>query len=184
MKQAQYLEGGGDMRRRRVAICIAIFLAAFWMATGVAAAHFLNSDSVDCGDNGCEIRYEEYTKYDEANANAIDGWESIAGGVNIAPDIASTVTDLEVTDYSDSGDNRCGFWDPRVAADRIALNKASLDNDTQRERWACVIHEWGHAHRLAHSFNDQVMDDCPVCDTGGTYINPQNHDRDDYNQIW
>jgi hypothetical protein len=118
-----------------------------------------------------------------AHNNAIREWEQIPGGVSIAGDIASTYTDLELRDYS-ANDGRCGFWDASVGADVIKMNRYYMDDYSVRNREACTLHEWGHAHRLAHSYSDQAMDDCPVSSCGSTYITPQNHDRSDYNGVW
>jgi hypothetical protein len=38
--------------------------------------------------------------------------------------------------------------------------------------------------RLAHSYDNQVTDDCPVSACGSAYTSPQSHDRADYYQIW
>lgn len=164
--------------RRLSFVLLVVVLALFGGATS-AAAHFLSEDSVD----GNEIRYEDYSKYDDAHNNAMAGWEGLTGGVNIAPDSWSTVADLELRDYN-SNDGRCGYWDGRTGADLLALNDYVYSGYGTTNRRACAIHEWGHAHRLAHSYDDQVMDDCPVSACGSTYTSPQSHDRSDYYYLW
>lgn len=171
------------MKIRPITAVIALAVAAFWVGTGTAAAHFLTEDSVDCSGSPCEIRYEDYSIYDGAHDNAIAQWEALPGGVSIAVDSVFTNADLELRDYT-SVDNRCGYWDGRTGADLLNMNKQYMEGYTIRDRQACVIHEWGHPHRLAHSYNDQVMDDCPVSNCGSTYIAPQNHDKSNYDGQW
>jgi hypothetical protein len=38
--------------------------------------------------------------------------------------------------------------------------------------------------RLAHSYDNQVMDDCAVTACGSAYTYPQSHDKSDYYSIW
>jgi len=66
----------------------------------------------------------------------------------------------------------------------MALNNYYFNGYSTANRPACALHEWGHAHRLAHSYDDQVTDDCPVSACGSVYTSPQSHDRADYYQIW
>jgi hypothetical protein len=146
---------------------------------GVASAHFLGEDSVD----GNEIRYEDYSRWDDSHVNAEREWEGLVGGVNIAPDSITTIADLELRDYS-ANDGLCGYWDGRTGADLLRLNNSYYNGATTTNRRACTLHEWGHAHGLAHSFNDQVMDDCPVSACGSVYTTPQAHDRADYYAKW
>lgn len=133
--------------------------------------------------DGNEIRYEDYTRYNDALSRGISGWENLSGGVNIAPDSPWTVADLEIRDYN-RNDGNCGYWTGRTGADLINLNVRFFGGYGTRDRRACSLHEWGHAHGLDHSYNDQAMDDCPVSACGSTYITPQSHDRGDYYYLW
>lgn len=169
-----------DSRGRHRALVAGFVMLATGAAAGPAYAHFLGNDSVD----GREIRYEDYSRWDDAHNVGMAGWENLAGGVNIAPDSWSTVTDLEYRDYSSSSDGYCGYWTGRTGADLIALNNHYYNGATTTNRRACAIHEWGHAHGLAHSYSDQVMHSCPVSSCGSTYTVPQSHDRSDYNYLW
>lgn len=166
------------LRRVAMTLFMALGLLAFG-GVGMAGAHFLNEDSVD----GNEIRYEDYTKWDDARSWGEARWEEIPGDVNIAPDSWSTATDLEIRDYN-SNDGRCGYWDGRSGADLMRLNDYYFNSYGTTDRRACTLHEWGHAHRLAHSYNDQVMDDCPVSACGSVYTYPQAHDKADYDALW
>lgn len=156
-----------------------LVLLALSASAGSAAAHFLGNDSVD----GNEIRYEDGSKWDNAHSVGMAGWENLSGGVNIAPDSATTVADLELGDYN-SNDGRCGYWQGRTGADLLRLNDSYYNGATDWNRRACALHEWGHAHGLDHSFDDQAMDDCPVSACGTSYNVPQAHDREDYFQLW
>ena len=84
---------------------------------GTALGHFSGRDAVD----GNEIRYEDYTQWNDALGTAIAGWENLPGGVSIAPDSSSTIADLEVRDYY-SSDGRCGYYTQRTGAGLVNLN--------------------------------------------------------------
>jgi hypothetical protein len=146
-----------------------------------AFAHYLGYDSVDSG----EIRYKDQTQWDDARANAISSWNDLAAGVYVALDTASTVADLEFKDYS-ANDTKCGKYANNSGADDAWANNAFYNGYGQRDRRACTLHELGHAHGLAHSYNDEAMDDCPVsgCLGGSSYIVPQVHDKNDYYNLW
>ena len=166
------------MRRYIFAWLLAITVVVS-AGTGVAAAHYLSEDSVD----GREIRYEDYTQWDDSRSWGEARWEALPDGVTIAPDSFSTVADLEIRDYS-ANDGRCGYWDGRTGADLMALNNSYYSGASTTNRRACTLHEWGHAHRLAHSYSTQAMDPCPVSACGSVYTYPQSHDISDYNGIW
>lgn len=169
--------------KRLFVVLLAVPALIFFGATEASAHYFLGDDAVD----GNEIRYEDYTQWNDALSNAIAGWENLNGGVSIALDGATTITDLEVRDYNDSGDGRCGYYAPRGGADLISLNGRYFNGYSTTNRRACMLHEWGHAHGLAHNpDNNEAMDDCPVstCPGGTAYISPQTHDRSDYYYLW
>lgn len=171
------------MLARRSLVALMTVASLFVVGSGTASAHFfLGHDSVD----GNEIRYEDYTRWNDALSVAIAGWENLSGGVSIAPDSATTITDLQIGDY-DSGDGRCGYYGDRGGADIINLNRRYFDSYSATNRSACMLHEWGHAHGLAHNTsNNEAMDDCPVstCTGGTAYTSPQSHDRSDYYYLW
>jgi hypothetical protein len=106
-------------------------------------------------------------------------------GVNVAPDDAWNVEDLAFSDYN-ANDGNCGYWDANTGADDIKLNTDYYSGASQSNRRACTMHELGHAHRLAHLYADQVMDDWPVssCAGGSAFSYLQDHDKSDYNDIW
>ncbi len=166
------------MIKRSMLVTLLTILAVVASAQ-TAQAHFQGYSAVD----GNEIRYEDYTQWNDALGIAIAGWQNLSGGVNIAPDTSSTTTDLQVVDYS-RVDNRCGYYDPSGFIDVVALNNNYFNTYSTNDRRACMLHEWGHAHGLAHSYSTQAMDSCPVSSCGSAFITPQSHDRSDYYAIW
>lgn len=171
----------GEKRKGFKAVA-AVSLAVLLGGLGAlpAYAHFLGYDSVDNG----EIRYEDYTQWNDALNHNIAAWENLSGGVSIAPDSAFTNADLEVRDYRND-DGRCGYYTTRSGADLINLNLRFFDGYSTTNRRACMTHEWGHAHGLAHSYTSQVMDSCPVSTCNSTVpTTPQFHDREDYYYLW
>lgn len=168
---------------RFVAVSISVVVVLALTSTS-AQAHFLGQYvwSVDT----YEIRYEDYTQWNDALSHAVNSWNALGTpGVNIAYDAWNTATDLEVRDYTNSGDGRCGYWTRRTGADLIALNGYYFSRYGTSDRRACMTHEWGHAHGLAHSYTDQVMDSCPTswCNSPAP-TTPQSHDRSDYDVLW
>ena len=143
-------------------------------------AHFLWYDSV----NDCEIRYDDRTKYDTARRTGERLWEDLKGSddcVNVAPADANNSADVRLKDVNKPGAHWAGLyqWWP-IAVDSIKFNESVMDsyqNDCVEANVAA--HELGHAHRLAHSYINNVMHDhvhgrCTL----GT------HDEDDYTEKW
>lgn len=157
------------------AICLITVGAPF------ASAHFLSTHSVDAG----EIRYGDSTQYDDSRIWAINRYNDMPDGVNVAPDDAWHYEDLTFSDYS-ANDGWCGYWQASAGADDLKLNSNYYSGASQTDRRACTLHELGHAHGLDHSYSDQVMDSCPVssCYSGGVYNYLQSHDQADYNTLW
>lgn len=123
-----------------------------------ASAHFLWWNSVDTSTNPPEIRYTENTTYDTANNNAIGAWNAIPGGVTIAPDVWYTTNDVEVRDtYSTSNWAGKMVWNP--GADNLWYNTRLMNGygSGSKKQKNVALHEWGHAHGLAHSYSGQVM---------------------------
>jgi hypothetical protein len=180
------MPGRTAVQMKAAFLCTTAVMATTFAFGTPAQAHFLGRYSVDRSTTPPEIRYEEYSKWNDAIAVGIAGWENLIGGVNIAPDIASTISDLTVEDYYSSADGLCGVWNQAAAADWLSLNDYYYNRASTLNRRACALHEWGHAHGLAHSSDSQVMDDCPVtsCPGGTAYTTPQNHDRVDYYELW
>lgn len=140
------------------------------------SAHYLGNDSVD----GREIRWEDYTAFDDARNHANSTWNAL-GRVNIAADSATTVADLEWRDANRSDVGWDGMWSARTGADLIQLNAAYLNGYTTFKRRAVAAHEQGHALGLAHSYSNQLMNSCSTC---SGYNTPQSHDRADYFALW
>lgn len=128
---------------------------------------------------GAEIAWEDYTQYDSARIWGIDRWKAL-GRVNIKPDDAVSITDLEYEDYYSSTDGYMGYWQQwYVGADLIAFNRYNMDQQSNCQRWTGV-HELGHALGLGHSYRGQVMNS--YCEP--TIQSPQSHDRSDYYALW
>jgi hypothetical protein len=165
--------------RRPLRAAFVLTLAGMLLAVvlpGSANAHFLGGNSVDAG----EIRYDDHTKWDDSRNHGINQWNSL-GSVDMRPDNAWTYTDLDIGDY-DENDGRCGYYTYEPGADDVHLNTRYYNGYSDYVRRACTTHEFGHAYGLDHSYEDQVMDQCPVCSV--VYNTPQSHDRDDWHQKW
>lgn len=156
-----------------------VVLALFVVTMQPAYAHFTGSESVDNG----EIRYENRTQWNDSLYWARDRWNGL-GSVSIAPDTASTITDVEVGDFN-ANDNRCGYASTgRVGADYIRLNSTYYAGYSTDQRRACTMHEFGHTLGLDHSYDSQIMASCPVCFNPGITTYLQNHDVADYRALW
>ncbi len=160
---------------RWTTLCCIATLVSLGAVAPAAVSHFLSNDSVD----GREIRYEDYTVFDDARIWARDRWNAL-GRVKVAPDAWNTVTDLEIGDYRDSGTTTVGYWQPRTGADALKFNRHHLDGYSTGRRRNVSLHELGHAHGLAHSYcTTQVM-----CYHVNDNQSPQSHDRSDYYTRW
>ena len=151
------------------------------LAAAPASAHFfLGNDSVD----GREIRWEDYTRYDDSRGFAINQWNAL-GKVNIAPDAWNTIADLEWSDYSNCYTTTAAYWQPRTGADLINHNTCIMGPMSAFDKRSVSVHEQGHSlglgHNTAASGNTQIMYYCPSCTA---YNAPQAHDRADYFALW
>lgn len=150
-------------------------LAMLMGTANPAAAHDLGNDSVDDG----EIRYEDYTSWDNERIHAISTWNA-EGCVNIAPDIWSTNADLEIRDYTNTSTSTLAYWQGRVGADLINFNNHWFNQMTANQRKKTAIHELGHALRFGHtSISNSVMRQGIISQTTlGA------HDISDYDAQW
>lgn len=157
------------------------------LSVGAASAHYLIPDSVN--DESGEIRWEEYTRYDDARRFAISQWHQL-GLVPILKDSASTPTDLSFRDYRDCGTGTIGYWEPRDGADFVKFNVCYMKKLGNSGKRATAAHELGHALRLAHPSGNRrseywrkrsIMYYCSSCVPFST---PQAHDKADYHKIW
>lgn len=168
--------------RRRVARLALIVISAFFFtitsATG-AHAHFSGRDSVDGFWFAYEIKYDDFTRYDDAKNWGISEWNKL-GSVDIAPDDAVSIADLEYGDYYDSTTAVIGYYQERLTTDLINFNRYQMDKLTTFDKRMVGGHELGHALGLDHSYTTQLMSES--CCWG---INtPQSHDRSDYAALW
>lgn len=163
---------------QRVGLVVTAVMAGFILNLPSARAHFNEWDSVDDG----EIRYEDYTQWDDSRTWAISHWNAL-NSIDILADSASTIADLEIRDYSAS-DGLCGVASARTGADLVKLNSSYYGGATVNQRRACTGHEFGHTLGLEHSYVTQLMDSCPVCSNPSAYTWPQSHDIQDYRILW
>ncbi len=166
-----------------------LFLGAVGCALGrgAASAHFLIPDSVN--DDSGEIRWVEYTRYDDARTFGIGQWNRL-GGVPILRDSAATPMDLVFRDYSDCGTGTVGYWEPKDGPDAVNFNVCYMRKLSVLSQRASATHEIGHALRLAHPSGTQrsetwrkrsIMYYCSSC---VPFNAPQDHDKADYHAIW
>ncbi|MER5737292.1 hypothetical protein ABT117_16645 [Streptomyces sp. NPDC002262] len=105
--------------------------------------------------DGREIRWTEASRYDALRSHAIAEWNRFRK-IDIAPDSAITVNDLEFRDYYSKSDRAAGKYERHgdtAQTDFIFLNRYWLDEvfkDKDDYRKNVVIHELGHALGLCH----------------------------------
>ncbi|MFH9742607.1 M12 family metallopeptidase [Streptomyces roseolus] len=133
-----------------------------------------------------EIRWTEASKYDALRTHAITEWNRFRK-INIAPDNAITVNDLEFRDYYDKNDRAAGKYERHgdtARTDFIRLNKYWLDEvfkDKDGYRKNVVIHELGHALGLCHKA-DRVDSALHVATNDKTA--PTAVDKANYLKLW
>jgi len=177
----------------RAFLCVALSAVALCVTSSASAppaeAHGLGNDSVDCTvPFDCEIRWEDQTRYDGARRFAIGQWNRL-GRVDIVPDSAATIADLEFVDYKDCDARWDAFWSPRGVSDTIGFNPCSITSHKYSHRPdpnAVAVHEVGHALRLAHPSGRywqrrSIMYACARCTPTSTY---HAHDVNDYRRTW
>ena len=115
------------------AIMMTAIAAIVWLSASVVSAHnFLGADSVD----GCEIRWEDDTKYDTERVAAQDTWEALKGSdncVDLEPDTWKTVADLQWKDVDKPNEIWVGQWSENplpTQTDSIEMNSHYLDQDS------------------------------------------------------
>jgi hypothetical protein len=138
-------------RNRSVLGALGASLVPASIAVSPAAAHDQRRDSVDCGLTfvACQVRWEDQTRYDDARRFAIGQWNRL-GKVDIVPDSAVTVADLEFIDFNECGVTWDAFWSSRIGVDVIAFNPCSIRRTRlyPPDPRAVAVHELGHARAL------------------------------------
>jgi len=154
-------------------------LGAFGPA-GPADAHFLGHDAVD----GCEIRWEDESRWDTERQAAQRAWESLRADacVDLLPDAWNTNADLQWKDTRRSDVGWIGLYSNQDNADDIFLNAHYMEMESECVRQHVAMHELGHAHGLAHSSNNlygNIMNNyrIPFCALKA-------HDIADYEALW
>lgn len=161
------------MKKYKFFIIMIIFLTLL-LPIGVAA-HFSGLSSVD----GKEIRWVDYTSYDDSRNWSVDQWNAL-GKVNIAADVWYTAADLKWEDINDPDALFAAQWRHYAYfIDRIQFNSPHMNNLSTSEKRMVASHELGHALGLDHSYAGQLMED-----TVSSITTPQSHDRDDYYELW
>lgn len=167
-------------------------LAMAWVCATSARAHDLRADSVDRTVlTDPEIRWEDHTRFDAERRFAIGQWNRL-GRVDIVPDNAITVTDLEFVDVRRCDVTWDAFWDRRLGSDVVGFNPCNIRRDSvhRADPKAVAVHELGHALRLAHPSGDRysrywrdrsIMFFCARCTPTSTY---RAHDIHDYRRTW
>ncbi|HWM91946.1 MAG TPA: hypothetical protein VN493_14365 [Thermoanaerobaculia bacterium] len=147
------------------------------------AAHFSpNGPSVD----GDEIRYVDNTSYNDPLSWAIAEWNAL-DPIDILPDSAFTIADIDVFDVNDSSVSWVGSRSVRTGTDWIRMNSYYLNGYTTFQRRGTMTHEFGHALGMGdHTLSDYgssaiIMYECSACSGVNT---PQAHDEDDYDDLW
>ncbi|MFI6644530.1 hypothetical protein [Streptomyces sp. NPDC050504] len=154
----------------------------------VAAAPCVRGETESRGrsavDDG-EIRYTETTKFDDLRTHAITAWNAFRK-VDITPDGATTVNDLEFRDYS-RNTATAAYYERHggtAQTDYIFLNKYQIDGYYRNEpsmRRNIVVHELGHALGLCHK-SDRVSS---ALRTGvSTTQYPTVVDKANYLKLW
>lgn len=108
------------MKLLLISLTVLPMLVVMMSMTRSSSAHNLGADSVDCGSNGCQIRWGSSTRYTGARDYAISEWNEL-NKVGIKPDIASTIQDLTFDDYAGGNNGTEAYWTPRTGADAIFL---------------------------------------------------------------
>jgi len=186
---------GVHLRRsvRRAPLGVAALLAALalcgaWASSALAGSHFMGDDSVDSG----EIRYEDVTTYDGARTNAISVWNAL-GSIDILPDDAGHICDLEIRDVNSPSYTWQGHWRTRVGADELRMNTYRLNLVTPSSERSETIrkvmaHEFGHALGLGQhediSWHYTSLMFHQTCNDCNHIQSPLAHDRTDYYTLW
>ncbi len=168
----------------RAGVSITLVVSSMLLLTMPLLAHyFLGYSAVDVGDNGREIRWLDYTQYDDARSWAIDQWHA-QGKVAILPQAAGHIVDLEWRDYNDCGpDAYIAYYQYYpYGIDKVYMNTCKMNSKTSAQKRSVAVHEQGHALGLAHNpSNDQIMYEFPA---SIAYTTPQAHDLQDYHELW
>lgn len=164
-------------------ILASIFIFGLLLAPTAYAAvsgHTLDYDAVDSG----EIRYGGSTKYTTELNNAISQWNSL-DTVYIAPDNASTIEDVTISDTYKESETWSGLytWYP-ILTDTIKYNTYIMDNRDSSVKSAqnkkTVMHEFGHALGI-DDHDDSTYSAIVMYGYPNTTTSVTAHDEEDYN---
>lgn len=145
----------------------------------IASAGCVNGPNVSGSVDNGEIRYQNNATIPEINA-AISSWNAV-GKIQIRPDGATTINDLNFYDANRSDVPWSGLWTPRTGEDTIHINRYYTNAYSSGKRKGVVAHEVGHALRLGHFNNTAALMHCE--DTRTVYA-PASADKTRYYAIW
>lgn len=166
------------MRRTLLTLALIVLVGA---GTALFAAHFNPYGSSVDGD---EIRYVDNTSYNDALSWAITEWNDL-NPIEILPDSAFTIADVEVFDINDGNISWAGAWSPRTGSDWIRINTYHVGVATTFEKRGVMAHEFGHALGLGdHTSGDGAGSNILMYETCCQVNTPQAHDEDDYDDLW
>lgn len=140
--------------------------------------------SVDEG----EIRWTSSTKYRTEWAHAVKVWQFSGAKIKILADSASTVNDLDVSDFSSKTDKKAGHWAQNTgtaATDRITLNVTLLAGYGVEMRRNVLVHELGHALGFCHkSDGGKTAVQSVMWANASAHEAPTEVDKANYRKLW
>ncbi|WP_326681682.1 hypothetical protein [Streptomyces sp. NBC_01237] len=142
---------------------------------------------VSAVDDG-EIRWTENTRYDGPRKHALKAWQFSGATIELRPDSAATVNDLEFRDYDGGRGDRAPVAQyvrdsGTAATDHIRFNRDKMDGRSLEFQNSAAAHELGHALGLCHK-PDRVLSLMWTDIASPPIITPQAVDKANYRRLW